>query len=45
MASSDDQEQHLSEAAKESLKLERDRQANSQTQDNGKFYSPGSDPQ
>jgi hypothetical protein len=38
MASSDDQEQQLSEAAGESLKPARDLQGNPQTQDEDKFY-------
>ena len=45
MASSDDQEQQLSEAAGESLKPTSDPQANPQTKDEDKFYYPGSDPQ
>jgi len=45
MASSDDQEQQLSEAAGESLKPASDLQGNAQTADEDKFYYPGSDPQ
>jgi hypothetical protein len=45
MASSDDQEQQLSEAAGESLKPASDLQDNPQTADEDKFYYPGSDPQ